>query len=70
MEKQNRQPAVLFRNVRGSAVPVVTNLFGHRDRLALALDTTGDKLNQVYREREKRLIPPLLSPRGRSRNGC
>jgi 2,5-furandicarboxylate decarboxylase 1 len=64
LEKQNRQPAVLFRNVRGSAMPVVTNLFGHRDRLALALDTTGDKLNQVYREREKRLIPPVIVSSG------
>jgi 2,5-furandicarboxylate decarboxylase 1 len=64
LEKQNRQPAVLFRNVRGSAMPVLTNLFGHRERLALALDTTGGKLNQVYREREKRLIPPVLVASG------
>jgi 2,5-furandicarboxylate decarboxylase 1 len=64
MEKQGRQSAVFFKNVKGSAMPVVTNLFGHRERLALALDTTGAKLNQVYREREKRLIPPILVASG------
>jgi UbiD family decarboxylase len=45
-------------------MPVLTNLFGHRERLAMALETTGEKLNPVYREREKRLIPPVLVAAG------
>lgn len=64
LENQNQRPAVLFRNVRGSDMPVLTNLFGNRERLALALDTTNEDLNRVYREREKRLTPPLIVPTG------
>jgi 2,5-furandicarboxylate decarboxylase 1 len=64
LESQNQRPAVLFRNVRGSDMPVLTNLFGNRERLALALDTTNEDLNRVYREREKRLTPPVIVPTG------
>jgi len=64
LEKQNKQTAVLFKKVRGSDLPVLTNLFGSRERLALALDTTEEKLNQVYREREKRLTPPVVVASG------
>lgn len=64
LENQNQRPAVLFRNVHGSDMPVLTNLFGNRERLALALDTTNEELNRVYREREKRLTPPLVVPTG------
>ncbi len=64
LEKQNKRPAVLFKKVRGSDLPVLTNLFGNRERLALALDTTEENLNQVYREREKKLIPPVLVASG------
>jgi 2,5-furandicarboxylate decarboxylase 1 len=64
LENQNQRPAVLFRNVRGSDMPVLTNLFGNRERLALALDTTNEDLNRVYREREKRLTPPIIIPTG------
>ncbi len=64
LEKQNKRPAVLFKKVKGSDLPVLTNLFGKREHLALALDTTGEKLNQVYREREKRLIPPVVVASG------
>lgn len=60
LEKQNRRAAVLFKKVTGSNLPVLTNLFGSRGRLALALDTTEEKLNQVYREREKQLTRPVL----------
>ena len=45
-------------------MPVLTNLFGNRERLALALDTTNEELNRVYREREKRLTPPIIVPTG------
>ncbi|MEW6334319.1 MAG: UbiD family decarboxylase [Thermodesulfobacteriota bacterium] len=64
LESQNRRPALLFRKVRGSGIPVLTNLFGSRERLALALDTTNEQLNRVYREREKRLTPPVIVPAG------
>jgi 2,5-furandicarboxylate decarboxylase 1 len=64
LEKQGQHPAILFQKVKGSEYPLVTNLFGNRRRLALALDTTEAELNRVYREREKRLIPPKLVASG------
>jgi 4-hydroxy-3-polyprenylbenzoate decarboxylase len=45
-------PALLFENVRGHSVPVAINLFGSRERMALALDVPSldrlpDRLGQV-----------------------
>lgn len=60
LEKERKHPAVLFKNVSGSQIPVLTNLFGNRKRLALALDTNEAGVNQVYREREKNLLPPVM----------
>ncbi len=60
LEKAERHPAVLFRSVAGSRFPVVTNVFGNRLRMALALDTDESGVNRVYREREKNLITPVL----------
>ncbi|HEY8462744.1 MAG TPA: UbiD family decarboxylase [Bacillota bacterium] len=60
LEKENKRPAILFKKVQGSDYPLVTNLFGNRKRLAIALDTTEVDLNRVYREREKQLIHPKL----------
>ena len=34
LEKRNRQPLVLFENPNGFDLPVVTNLFGSRERIA------------------------------------
>lgn len=64
LEKQNKRPAILFNKVQRSSLPVLTNLFGDRERLALALDTTGENLNQVYREREKELLSPVMVASG------
>jgi UbiD family decarboxylase len=36
LEQQNQRPAVLFKKVRGSDLPVLTNLFGNRERVVLA----------------------------------
>src|SRR5436190_572124 len=38
-------PALLFENVKGHSMPVAINLFGTRDRMALALDV--DSLEQL-----------------------
>lgn len=53
-------PAVLFRNVAGSSFPVVANLLAHRPRLALAFDTSGEKLVHEFKERIRRPIPPTI----------
>ncbi|MBI2880483.1 MAG: UbiD family decarboxylase [Candidatus Tectomicrobia bacterium] len=51
-------PAVLFQRVRGYEFPVVANLLSTRKKFALALDTTEDRVAEVYGEREVRRIPP------------
>ncbi|MCF8095988.1 MAG: UbiD family decarboxylase [Desulfobacteraceae bacterium] len=39
-----RGPAVLFENVKGYDVPVVVGIFGRRERVAMMLNTTRDRL--------------------------
>lgn len=60
LEKERKRPAVLFEKVADYQYPVLTNLFGNRKRMALALDTDEVGVNHVYREREKNLLPPVL----------
>lgn len=53
-------PALLFTSVKGSAYPVVTNLFGSKRRVDLAF---GDSLTKFVREAAKlpeELFPPSL----------
>lgn len=55
---QERYPVVLFNSVVNpkediSKFPVISNLFAKRERCALALDTTPEKVHMVYRELEK-----------------
>src|SRR3712207_3531349 len=52
-------PALLFRNVRGSRYPVVTNLFGTPRRIELAF---GPKPEALVRE-AVRVFESLLPPR-------
>jgi 4-hydroxy-3-polyprenylbenzoate decarboxylase len=40
-------PAVIFENVKGSAIPIVSNLFGTIERVSIALDTTPDGLTDI-----------------------
>ncbi len=41
-------PAFLFENVKGSTMPVVGGIFGHRRRAIMALDTTPDKAVEKF----------------------
>jgi 2,5-furandicarboxylate decarboxylase 1 len=58
LESLNRYPAVMFNHVRGSALPIVSNLFSTRKRLALALGCEEKELNSVFRTRENHRIEP------------
>ncbi len=40
-------PAVLFENVENSDIPVLVNLFGTVERVAMGMDTTPDKLRTI-----------------------
>ena len=51
-------PAVLFTNVKGSKFPVLINLCGSYDRLALSIDATVKTMVPEYAKREAKAIPP------------
>jgi len=44
---KNSGPAVIFENVKGSKVPIIANLFGTRERVALGLGVDEDDLRQI-----------------------
>ena len=64
LERANHYPALLFKNVEGSDMPVLSNLFATRRRLALALNCDENSLNEVYRKGEGNLTKPVLIPKG------
>ncbi|MCA8941050.1 MAG: UbiD family decarboxylase, partial [Planctomycetes bacterium] len=53
-------PALLFRNVKGSPWPVVTNLFGTARRVDLAFGPRPEQLVREIAELPHTLIPPTL----------
>jgi 2,5-furandicarboxylate decarboxylase 1 len=60
LEAKNRYPAVVFSHVNDYEMPVVSNLFASRKRLAFALGCDDKDLNHVYRTRETNRIEPEL----------
>lgn len=60
LESQNRYPAVIFNQVNHYKMPVLSNLFATRKRLAFAIGCDEKNLNEVYREREDNRIEPEL----------
>lgn len=55
---KNRGPALLFENVEGSSYPLVINLFGTRERMALALGVSdpeeiGDRIEDLLKIPQK-----------------
>ena len=64
LEQVQRFPSVYFSNVEGSKIPVLSNVFASRRRIALALGCDEASLNTVYREREDRPFKPVMVPSG------
>src|SRR6266516_2455182 len=64
LERQGRYPVVIFRNVRGSKLPVVTNVHASFQRLAMSLGLPGEAsvrdFTDEYSRREDRPIQPVL----------
>lgn len=55
-----RGPALLFRNPRGGAFPVVTNLFGTPERVDLAFGSRPREFIERLVEAAEKLLPPSL----------
>ena len=60
LETQDRYPAVLFNQVNHYKMPVLSNLFATRKRLAFAIGCDEKNLNEIYRKREDNRIEPEL----------
>jgi 2,5-furandicarboxylate decarboxylase 1 len=57
LEQESKYPAVLFEKVKGTKFPVICNLLANRKKMAVALDTTEEKLNEEFRLREENSLP-------------
>ncbi|HLI11584.1 MAG TPA: UbiD family decarboxylase [Alphaproteobacteria bacterium] len=64
MEKTGRSPVLWFENVADYPFPVVTNLFGGRNRYALALGVPPERLIEEWAVRGERTIEPALRETG------
>jgi 2,5-furandicarboxylate decarboxylase 1 len=63
-EEEKKYPALIFNNVKESDMPVVTNVFATRKRLAIALGCEEANLNAHYRVCEDKRIKPVLVDNG------
>lgn len=59
-----RRPMVLCRKVDGLDVPVVSNVFASRERIARILGTTVAGLHETYQRRAAHLMPPRVVDAG------
>jgi 2,5-furandicarboxylate decarboxylase 1 len=65
LEKQKRHPAIIFENIQNlnggvSKLPLLINLFGDRERIALAMNSTVEKVSLDYAAREKPVSPKII----------
>ncbi len=60
LEMEGKQPAVLFHKVKGTDIPVVSNVFADRERIALSFGTDGKNLNKILREREEKPVEQVM----------
>lgn len=57
LERAGRSPVVIYENVEGHTMPVVTNIAGNRKLLAACLGVTPAELPTAFRERCQHYIP-------------
>ncbi|TFZ01301.1 UbiD family decarboxylase [Ramlibacter rhizophilus] len=64
LAREGRRPVVLAERVEGLDVPVVTNLFGSRERVARMLGVEVGALHATYQARSRERLPPRRVERG------
>jgi 2,5-furandicarboxylate decarboxylase 1 len=60
LERQRRFPILLFENIQGSNIPVITNVYANRRTFAHALGTDLQQLPTVYSRRLQEFTPPVV----------
>ena len=65
LETEDRLPVLLFENIAGHhGMRMVTNLFASKQHLALALDTTPEKVVEKFTEAQIHPIEPMMVESG------
>jgi UbiD family decarboxylase len=60
LERRGLSPVLIFEHPRGSSMPIVTNIFGSRERIAWLLGTSVVALASRWQELTRTLIPPRV----------
>lgn len=60
MDRRSRFPVLIFEKVEGSELPIVTNVFARRSRIARMLGTEEGQLSQRWLELEGNRLPPMV----------
>jgi len=60
MQEKGMFPITFFEKVKGTDLPVVVNIQANRESIALALETTTDRLSIEYGSRQDTLLDPVL----------
>lgn len=64
LEEKMKSPLLLFKNIKGSRFPLVTNVCGSMGRLAFALDCPLQQVTKCYAERSEQPVKPEVLKRG------
>jgi UbiD family decarboxylase len=70
VESLPRPPVLIFEDIEGAGMPIVTNLFASRERIAYAIGTTADKLHEHWVDLSQKLTPPVHVAHGVSQEVC
>ncbi len=62
--ERRRRPVLLLENVKGSALPVVTNLHASRRRMALAMNAEPREVQRVFLKAMERPVAPVVVDTG------
>ena len=64
LAQRGQHPMLVCSQVAGITTPVVTNIFGSRERIAWMLCTTPAGIHAAYQARTRALVPPRMLPSG------
>lgn len=64
LQGEKKAPAVLFKHVKGCAMPVIANVLGNRKKLAMTLESSEEAMLKDYIAREDARIKPVLVEEG------
>src|SRR5438034_11407104 len=63
LERRRRFPVLIFEQVRGHSIPVISNVMASRKGLATALGVSETELPAAYAARLKEPVKPVVLPR-------